>query len=182
VVEFNSGNKLVLLNNIYLTGFMGVGKSTVGPLLAERCSLDFKDADHFFEIRKGMTVTEFFRTQGEPQFREIEHQLVRELVQGKGRVVALGGGALLTAGTSELLKGTGRLIYLKASVPSLMSRLSLSLENRPLLKEFDSEERENQIQDLLKRRSSFYEDADFTFDTDCKSPEEIVNEIVKRIL
>ena len=126
---------------IVLTGFMGAGKSTVGRLLAGQLDWPFVDADDAIESAAGLTIAEIFMQYGEPRFRELEHQTIRQLVENDRLVLALGGGAIEDDRTRALLltaPGT-RLIHLEASLQTGLTRCEGTdsirpvLANRPLL-------------------------------------------------
>ena len=126
---------------IVLTGFMGAGKSTVGRLLASRLDWPFVDSDDAIESASGLTIAEIFTQRGEPWFRELEHQTIRQLVESERLVLALGGGAIEDQRTRDLLLNTTgtRLIHLEASLQTGLSRCEGTdsirpvLANRPLL-------------------------------------------------
>jgi len=116
---------------VVLVGFMGAGKTTVGHIMAERLGLPFVDSDVLIEQRTGRDIRDIFRTEGEPYFRELEHQTVAGLVRGPEAVVALGGGALEDPRTQAVLR-QARVVYLRVSYDEALARVK-SDEFRPML-------------------------------------------------
>jgi shikimate kinase len=130
-------------NSVFLVGFMGAGKSSVGRALGERLNWVFEDLDDRIEAREGRTVAEIFRDSGESQFRRAEHaaleEVLRELRGGGTRIVALGGGAFVQKENAARLKASGvPTIFLDAPVEELWQRCSTqateSGAERPLLR------------------------------------------------
>ena len=162
-------------NRIFLTGFMGAGKSTIGPILASRLQFSFKDSDQEVQRLSGMSVTEIFSREGEKKFREWESRAVENLIQESNCVVALGGGSILDSKNRERIFSSGTVIYLKTSPRALSERLALS--DRPLLKEGKGTLLER-ITKRLFEREPYYSKAHLQFETDKNSPEEIVEFIM----
>lgn len=140
--------------NIILAGFMGTGKSSLGRLLARDLSYRFVDTDQLIEERTGMKVREIFATRGEAAFRQLETELVRELAQETGLVVATGGGLVLNPLNVELLEQSGRIFCLTAPPEEILARISLQPGTRPLLDDPDPLSR---IVELLAARKDAYE-------------------------
>lgn len=163
--------------NIALCGFMGSGKSTVGKCLAKSYSLSFVDTDQMIEAQEKMTIPEIFAKKGEAYFRRAETEVIRALSHERGKVISLGGGAVLSEENRKILKETGQLIHLGVSAETVIKRVGTA-SNRPLL----SGKSEEEIRALLDARSSAYRDAPAHIATDGKSPEEIVTEIVETVL
>jgi shikimate dehydrogenase len=166
-------------DNLYLSGFMGVGKSTIARMLAEKIGWDFVDTDHWIEQKTGKKVSQIFQELGEKAFRQYEKEAIEELSGQSRLVVALGGGVLTHPENLERIKNSGTLIYLEASVESLLERLKTSYERRPLLK--DSSDLRKTIVDLLKIRAPIYEQSSWKIATDGQEPEEIAAAISDRI-
>lgn len=120
-------------NTIYLVGFMGSGKSTVGRRLAERLGLEFVDLDDDIEAAAGRTIADIFAADGEAAFRDAEHAALRARVGG-GAVVALGGGAFTFARNRELMRGAGRSVWLDCPYELALRRVS-GFGHRPLAKD-----------------------------------------------
>jgi len=116
---------------IVLVGFMGAGKTTVGHLLSERLGLPFVDSDLVIEQRTGRAIRQIFAEDGEPAFREIEHQVVAELIDGPEAVLALGGGAAQHPATAVRLKSV-QVVYLRVDYQEAMLRVAGD-QYRPML-------------------------------------------------
>lgn len=160
--------------NIAVYGFMGVGKTTTGALLAEALGYEFIDMDDEIEKREGKPIPRIFSEDGEPRFRELERDLVTELSSKNSTVIGCGGGALADHVNAEKLRETSTLVYLTASVDEILRRTGLD-NNRPLLQ---VDEPRKKIIELLGNRRSIYERyAEVTVDTTGKTPEKIVEEI-----
>jgi shikimate kinase len=122
--------------NIYLIGLMGAGKTTVGRQLAKNLGRRFVDSDHEIEARTGVRVPTIFEIEGEAGFRARETQVLGELAQEHGLVLATGGGAVLSPANRQCLSATGHVIYLYASPEVLYARTRHD-RNRPLLRVAD---------------------------------------------
>ncbi len=170
---------------IYLTGFMGSGKSTIAPILANTLGYSFIDIDD--EIRKatGKRVTDFFSEFGEKRFREIERRLLHEASRSDECVISLGGGTITDDSNLAVVQSSGILVYLKAEVEHILLRLQ-NKTDRPLLKSIDGEkmneeELRRRIVALLAIREPYYNQADITIPTDEHSIGRTVDEIVRSI-
>ena len=122
--------------NLILVGYRGSGKSTIGPLVAERLGWKFIDLDELIVKRAGRTVKQIFDSEGEPGFRRLEREALESLRKAKGQVIALGGGAVVDPDIRVLVKRIGRVIWLVAPPSVLWSRISAdrnSTDNRPSL-------------------------------------------------
>ncbi|GAP50174.1 shikimate kinase [Streptomyces azureus] len=153
---------------IVLVGPMGVGKSTVGQLLAERLGTGYRDTDDDIVAAQGRTIAEIFVEEGEPAFRAIEKQAVREALAGHDGVLALGGGAVLDPDTRALLAGQ-RVVYLSMDVEEAVKRTGLNAA-RPLL----AINPRKQWRELMDARRHVYEEvATVVVATDGRTPEEV---------
>lgn len=160
-----------MTNNIfYLTGFMGSGKSTIGPILANTLGWEFYDLDQVIEGKEGKSVKEIFDLYSEEYFRKLETETLIEL-SGKDKVIiALGGGAIASDRNIAILKSTGIIIYLKMSPQSAMERLKFK-RNRPVLladlkEDFTNEDLLKRISELFEKRKIYYDQSDIIIDTD----------------
>ena len=160
---------------IILTGFMGTGKTAVGQLLARELKRKFVDTDRLIEEEQGKSITEIFEKQGEEAFRGYEKKMIQKAMEEKQVVVATGGGAVLDSDNLKLMKEKGILIALSASAEVIFERVS-KLGDRPLLRTKDQLET---IRNLVSRRSPYYSQADFIVDTNKKSVEQTVEELLK---
>ncbi len=140
--------------NIFLVGLMGSGKTTIGRALAKRLNKRFVDADHEIEARTGASIPLIFEIEGEASFRQREADVIRDLTEQQGIVLATGGGAVLNETSRRLLKERGIVVYLRASVSSILQRTSHD-RNRPLLQTADPKAR---IEELSVQRAPLYEE------------------------
>ncbi len=165
-------------HNIFLVGLMGAGKTTVGRALAKRLGLRFVDSDHEIEARTGATIPLIFEIEGEESFRRRETDVIRDLTQENGIVLATGGGAILNAENREYLKTRGTVIYLRASVNSLLHRTSND-RNRPLLQTADPRKK---LEELSAQREPLYtEVADIVIDTGRPNVHAMVQNILTQL-
>lgn len=159
---------------IYLAGFMGCGKSTVGRLLAQKLGWSFVDLDEEIERAQGRKIAEIFETEGQERFREIEAEALRDQVcmvrGGRARVVALGGGAYAQQRNRDRLGEGGVVIFLDAPVETLWERVS-GEDDRPLARD------SNRFRALYAERRPLYAKAHYSIDAD-RDQEAIVAEIL----
>ena len=164
--------------NVVLFGFMGVGKTTVGRLLAPRLGYRFIDSDTEAEREMGMKVSEAFTLLGEPEFRAAERRVITRLSRGNGQVIALGGGAVLDPGNVEALRRTGRMILLTAS-PEEISLRTRGDSSRPLLAGGDKLSRIRAL--VEERRERYIAAADMVVDTNGVPPIRVAEAIHGRL-
>lgn len=162
------------LRNIALIGFMGVGKSTVGRMVAHQLGFDFTDTDELLESRLGTTITEFFKTHGEAKFREHERALLTEIAAWERRVIATGGGFAAQPGNLDELKRHAFVVCLWATPETVLERVKHQT-HRPLLHVPDPLAR---IRELLAIREPFYQQADLLLTTDQRSSKQLAQLIV----
>ncbi len=164
--------------NIFLTGFMGSGKSTIGRILAERLGWKSVDLDRKIEQSQNKSIKEIFETQGEEFFRKVEAETLAQLVNDKNQVVSLGGGTVLDPTNFRNLKMSGVVIFLQVSPEVIQKRVERYIENRPLLKSATPEERLEKIKTMQAERLPIYSQAHFTLRTDHLRPDEVVDLIL----
>lgn len=140
---------------MFLIGYMGVGKSTLGKKLALRLGMDFFDSDHFIEKQVGMTVADYFARFGEEQFRKLEHEFILQL-EDRRCVVATGGGLPCFHNNMQLMNERGITLYLQRPPKELFQRLRNAKKERPLLAGLSDEDLLGFINDQLKDREYFY--------------------------
>jgi len=150
--------------NLYLVGYMGTGKTTVGKLLAKKMHRSFIDMDEFIESRYRKTIAAIFEEKGEIDFREIEHRSLQEVSAFEKVVVSTGGGLPCFFDNMDLLNRTGITIYLRASANELVDRLTVDMQKRPLVKGKNTEELRDFVETSLKKRELFYNQAQLIFD------------------
>lgn len=159
-----------------LVGPMGVGKSTVGLLLAERLGVGFRDTDEDVVAEQGRTVADIFVEDGEAAFRALEKRAVRTALAEHTGVLALGGGAVLDAGSRELLAGH-QVVYLSMDVEEAARRTGLNAA-RPLL----AINPRKQWRELMEARRHLYEEvARSVVATDDRTPEEVTQEVLNAL-
>lgn len=144
---------------IFLIGFMGSGKSTLGAQLARRLDYTFMDMDHLIEETAEMSIPEIFKEHGEEVFRKWEHDILQELCRREKLVISTGGGAPCHSALMDLMNAHGTTIYLKLSPEALLSRLIKSRTERPLIKGKSEAELLEFIKTLLAKREAFYSQA-----------------------
>lgn len=164
--------------NVYLIGMMGVGKSTVGRALAKRLRRPFLDLDSWIERRAGRTIAEVFAEQGEGTFRMLESRVFAEVAREGGKVVALGGGALLNAANRELAHASGVVVQLTCAEPELWRRIKDDPSLRPLLK---GPAPRTALGALVRRRRDAYSHADVTLSTTRRTPDQAAAELAARL-
>lgn len=155
---------------IYLVGFMGSGKSTVGPLLARALGRPFIDLDAVIQASTGRTIPEIFSQEGEVGFREIETRCLEQVAGGPPAVVALGGGAYQGAVNRSITAATGTTIWLQVSLATVKARV-LGDPDRPLAGD------PQRLEELFERRLDAYRQADLQVWAEGRTPEEVVEEI-----
>ncbi len=161
-----------------LIGFMGVGKTSLGKLLASKLGRPFIDLDEKIEHDIGITIPEIFANHGEKYFRELESAAVKEIVSRRNIVIATGGGTVGNAENLRMLKESSFMVCLTTAPEEIFRRTERKGE-RPVL-DGGGEKRLETIKKLLAERQPFYSQADFEIDTTDWSPLQIVNEICDR--
>ncbi|MBN1253078.1 MAG: AAA family ATPase [Bacteroidales bacterium] len=144
------------MDKIYLIGFMGSGKTSVGKKLARKLEYDFIDLDSEIQKYVNQSVSEYFDKYGEERFRIIEQKILRDTFRLSKTVIATGGGTPCFFDNINEINENGFSIYLKADSKTLINRLLNAKEERPLLKNKKSEDLEIYIDNLLSERESFY--------------------------
>jgi shikimate kinase len=167
---------------IFITGFMGSGKSTIGPLLASALGVRFIDLDTVIEEKEGMAIPRIFMEKGEPAFRALERRELLLLSAQNGIVVAAGGGALTDPVSLAIVQRSGVLVYLEVSVDVLVGRLR-GISGRPMIAAEDGSllpdgKLRDRITSLLRSRENAYRMADIIVDAGAQSPAGTVSAIV----
>jgi len=157
---------------VYLVGFMGAGKTTVGGRLAELLGWSFVDLDQRIEQREGEPIRDLFRRKGEPYFRVIEREELLRVSTEADAVVALGGGAFCSPENQEIVQATGASVWLDASLDVLFARCGED-QTRPLFTT------RPEMHQLLERRRPFYAQAGLHIDVAGLTVDEISHRILK---
>ncbi|HWQ25208.1 MAG TPA: shikimate kinase [Chlorobaculum sp.] len=170
---------------IFLTGFSGSGKSTIGPLLANSLGFEFIDLDREIELAAGKSINRIFTEDGEPFFRSLELKTLEGITNRREMIVSLGGGVLENDRCFSMIRQHGTLVYLKSSPEILTARLQHKTD-RPLLKgeegeKLTREEIEQKVAALLAKREPRYQKADLIVLTDSKKIGTTVEELTRRI-
>ncbi len=166
------------MNNIYLIGFMGSGKSTVAKMLREKLYANLVEMDERIVKEQGMSINDIFARYGETHFRNIETELLRTIAAEDMSVVSCGGGVAVQEENVSIMKDSGRIILLLAKPETIYERVKDSTD-RPIL---NGNMNISYIEELMKKRSNYYNAAaDITIVTDGKTLDEICQEIIEYI-
>jgi len=161
-------------SRIALIGFMATGKSTIGPLLAEKLGYVFIDTDAMVEESMGMKISEIFRDLGESAFREAEHQALKKALAMEKVIISTGGGVILFERNRQMLKEKAFVVSLTCQPETIFERIQGD-QSRPLLRSSDPLK---QIKMMMAERQSFYEDCDFQISTEEWTTPECCEKIV----
>ena len=166
------------MDNIYLIGMMGSGKSTIGEKLANNLSMEYVDLDNDIESIHQMTIVDIFDQLGEKKFREIESVYFLEKSKQTNQVFSTGGGIILNTENRDILKNNGRTFFLEADCEVLLNRIK-NTSSRPLL------DNKNPIETILsiweKRKKYYYDSSDYIINTNTSSIHDVIDEIVQKI-
>ena len=158
---------------IYLVGFMGSGKTTVGALLAEQLGWPFIDLDRTIEENQRTTIREIFESEGEAHFRKVEHAALEGIVRNEPAVIALGGGTIIQPENRKLIReAQGTTIWLETSLEVLRSRCA-GMNHRPLVRDPDSLGR------LFRERLPEYQKSEFRVATDLLGAQQVVENVLR---
>ena len=169
---------------VFLIGYMGCGKTTLGEPLARVMGRQFVDLDIYIEQQCGMTAKEVFMTRGEALFRKLERKALREIAaNASNTIVACGGGTPLQAGNMELMNRVGITVWLRTSVDRIVSRLVLPEQRskRPLLNDMNDNEIKDSVARGLETRAPFYEQAQLQFDSTLLESQEEVDHTAQEL-
>ncbi len=167
--------------HIYLIGYMGSGKSTLGKKLAKKLDLPFIDMDQRIEKKIDSSISAFFKLQGEEVFRQIEREVLLELIEMNTTcIVSTGGGTPCFYDNMKQMKETGLTMYLKRSYKELAHRIHHSKKSRPLVDHFSSHELEEYIEEHLQERASFYEQCRITIPRENQNIEDLTQIILNQ--
>jgi shikimate kinase len=161
--------------NLYLVGFMGVGKSALGRRLARELGYRFIDSDHEIELKAGKKIPQIFASEGEPAFRKMEREFIEAGHPEEGCVVSCGGGLVVQEGMSDLLKSKGVVICLFASAETILERTSRN-NNRPLL---NVENPEARVRELLAEREPIYMNSGTCITTEGRTISDVVHHAMR---
>ena len=163
---------------IYLIGYMGSGKSTLGRGLAKALGISWIDLDTEIESRYKISIPDFFSKYGESAFRDVEHKVLKEIASIPDIVVSTGGGVPCFHNNMELMKQTGLTIYLDATPALILTRIGPYAWKRPLFQKMDGTDILEKITAHLKSREMYYNQAQITVDATNPHIQELKNQIL----
>jgi shikimate kinase len=159
---------------IYLIGFMGSGKSTVGPLLADRLHWTFLDLDSQIESEQGCTILEIFQREGESSFRQMEREALRQTSQLESAIIALGGGAYTLSDNRDWIQQSGISVFLDCPWEIVLERCAGD-KTRPLFQDTQK------VQALFETRRPLYQLCHATVDVGPLQTEQVVDSILIKL-
>ena len=165
-------------NNLFLIGFSGSGKSSVGKLLARKLKFNFLDTDKKIEANLNMKISEIITRRGENYFRKIETECLNEINYDSKIVISTGGGIPTIKENLKIMNHYGIMIWLNSTIKTIIKRLEESKEIRPLLGEKINE---NELSSLYEQREKYYQLAKFSIKTDNKSLNTLAEEIKNKL-
>ncbi|OGG49941.1 MAG: hypothetical protein A3F84_08935 [Candidatus Handelsmanbacteria bacterium RIFCSPLOWO2_12_FULL_64_10] len=167
--------------HIFLTGFMGAGKSKVGAILAARLGRGFVDTDALVEEAAGRPIPDIFRESGEAAFRRLEHEAIRRASEMPASIISLGGGAVTREENWEVIRRSGTCVYLSASPETIFERVSRKA-HRPLLAGLNDQERMARIRAMLSAREPYYRRADLIVESlQERTPEQTAELVIQKL-
>ncbi len=154
------------MKRIFLIGYMGAGKTTLGKALARRMKRSYIDTDHFIENRFRKSIKDLFSSEGENRFRDIEHHILRELSSFEDVVISTGGGFPCFNNNMEIMNNSGLTVYLDVSVKELAARLEVNNFRRPVLQNRTGNDLIDFITKNLAKRLHYYKKSKIIFNTE----------------
>ena len=151
---------------IFLTGYMGAGKTTLGKAFARRMDISFIDLDWYIEERFHKTVGELFTERGETGFRELERNMLHEVAEFENVVISTGGGTPCFFDNMDFMNQTGKTVFLDVYPDVLFRRLRVAKQQRPILQGKEDDELKVFIVQALEKRALFYHQAQYVFNAD----------------
>ena len=167
---------------LILIGYRATGKTTLARLLAQRLGWDWIDADVEIERKAGKSIARIFAEDGEPAFRDLEAEVIADLCRRERLVLAAGGGAPLRAESRRAMRASGRVVWLVAQPETILKRMSADATTPGRRPNLTDQDPLGEIVHLLTRREPIYrESAHLVVDTEGKTPERLVDEILERL-
>ncbi len=167
---------------IFLTGFMGCGKSTTGKKLANKLGYEFIDLDHYIEQKQETSISNILKEKGEDFFRNIETACLAELASRSRLVISTGGGTPCFNHNMNIINASGISVYLKMSVETLYSRLKNAKHTRPLLENLEGEKLKNTIKTKLSEREPYYALSNYKVKAKDLNLEELSSFLMEKVL
>lgn len=163
--------------NIIIVGFMGVGKSVAGEALSQKLNMNFVDMDIEIERRENCTITHIFENKGQEYFRQLESNLLKELVKDNNFIISTGGGIVTREENCKILKEQKFVVFLDANVETIIRNVSSEIEKRPLLKGTTNlHEKINEL--LVDRYEQYKKSSNIIIDVNNKNIDEVVSQIL----
>ena len=169
------------MKRVFLVGYMGVGKTTIGKLLSKELDVEFIDLDKYIENRYRKTIQEIFAQKGEAKFRVIEREMLREVATFQDVLISTGGGTPCFFNNMDVMNQLGVTVFIKASVDQLMSRLLSSKNVRPIIHNKTPEELKEFVTKHLAEREVYYSKAKLTYPTEQLESKGQIDETIKGI-
>lgn len=169
------------MQRIFLTGYMGAGKTTLGRDLSDFLGLSFIDLDVFIEERFHKTIRQIFAERGEEAFRELERRMLHEVAEFEDVIVSTGGGTPCFFDNMSFMNSCGQTVYLRVSIDELAARLEMARQTRPVLQNRTGEALKAFIRESLESRLPFYEQARFIFDAETMDTHDDVRKLSERL-
>jgi shikimate kinase len=166
--------------NIYLIGFMGCGKTTLGKKMAKKMNKFFFDMDAEIEKSAQLSIADIFSQYGESYFRELENKLLAS-IQSQNYIVSTGGGAPCFFNNLDMMNASGLTIFINLPAKTLLNRLENEKDKRPLIQNIPPDKLLFEIEDRLNKRLPFYQKAQIIFNPLQQTEEVLLDEIKKRI-
>lgn len=163
---------------IFLIGYMGAGKSTVGKIVARKLKMNFIDFDNYIETKEQKTISDIFSTEGEEKFRILEKKYLQDMITKDNVVISLGGGTPCFNNNMATIKQNGISIYIEMTSDALVKRLIGSPKKRPLIRKMNETELKSFIEENMKKRSIFYRQSNHIIKYKMQTPEELATEII----
>lgn len=165
---------------VFLIGYMGSGKTTFGSILAYHLQCPFFDLDTMVEAHTGQEISEIFKTQGEPAFRQMETEVLQRVPLDPPFVMATGGGAPCHGNNMAWMLTHGRVIYLRTSITTIIERLWKAKAGRPLVEPFTSRRSlQSYISEHLKEREKWYLQAHHVIDPEAVNPSILASQLMQ---
>lgn len=176
--EHSAAGAVISLDRpVVLIGLMGAGKTRIGRLLGEALGVEFIDSDDEIEKAAGMSVADIFECFGEKSFRDGEARVLRRLLGDGVKVIATGGGAVMTPETADLIWNESLSIWLKADIPVILERTART-DKRPLLQVPDPE---RILRALVERRDPVYQRADIVIESGDEDAERVLEKVLEAL-
>ena len=170
------------MKRIFLIGYMGAGKTTLGKALARLMNLSYIDTDQYIEKRYHKKISEIFAAQGEERFRDIERRIINEISEFENIIVSTGGGLPCFNDNMAVMNSFGTTVYLETSIKELAARLEVSKSVRPVLINRSGEKLAEFIEENLDKRKVFYEQAKIRFNAELMYDDKDVDVLAEKLM